>query len=221
MPLSALRILRHQRFDRDLRIPLCQLLQNLDTVGFVVLDCQNSDRIGEQLQQNLQTRHHLLRLLYHSSIVAGQIRFTLCTVSDDIIDLLRLLRRQFDMRGKTRAAHSDDSGFADNFPDVFCRQLLKRCFRYKLHFLIQAVILHHDAHDLITGHYPSRFNRFYGTRNRGIDRRRNKTAALGDFLAGKHPVTLGNDRLGRCADMLRKRIHHLPFRQYFLYRFSL
>ena len=125
------------------------------------------------------------------------------------------------MGRETCASHTDNARLPDNVNDLFPAELLQRSLRIESNVLIQAIILHNDAHDHVARHYAPRFDRLDRTGHRCIDRRRNKAPALRNFLSCKHSVPLGNDRLCRSTDMLGQRIDQLASGKDVLNRFIL
>ena len=214
LTLRALRILRLKRLHADTRLILRQLPEQLYTIRLVVLHCQYASRILEQLQINFQTVNQFLRLFQHTPVIRSEIRLTLRTVGDHIVYFLRFFRRQLDKSRESGAAHADNARFFDTCNDLLSRHIFERFYRRILYLVIESVILHYNAHHIVTGDYASWFDRLDGSGNGSIHRRRHETARLRDLLAGQHMISLCNDRFGRCTDVLRQRIDKISFRQH-------
>ena len=170
LALAALRVLGHKLRYFQARVVFDNPPQLFNTVHFVIFNTEYALRFRKQLQDNLHPFHKLLRVFHHAPVVRSQIRLTLRTVCNDIIDFVRLLWRKLDMCREPRTAHADHSGIFDFLNNFFLRQqgdiggFLKLCF---LHF---PVALDDNGVHKVANRYPARldFLHFarYGRMNR-------------------------------------------------------
>ena len=87
------------------------------------------------------------------------------------------------MGRKTCAAHTDNTRFADQIPDVVLRHISDGLYRHRHGFLIQAVIIDDNGIHTITRHDQPLFDRFHRAGYRSIDRNRYKSGCLRDLLS--------------------------------------
>ena len=107
------------------------------------------------------------------------------------------------MGGEPCASHAYDTGLPDDAYDLLPVHPLEGVSGDEAHILIKTVVLHHDAHDHVTGGYPSGLQRLHRAGCRRIHVCRHKAARLSDFLPHQHPIALCHQGFGRRADMLR------------------
>ena len=113
------------------------------------------------------------------------------------------------MGGKACASHADHAALFDQIQFFLSGQLFQRLHRRILHFFILPVILHHNAHHIVTRDHASGLNGLHGAGDAGKNRYRHISVRLGQLLAGQDTVPLLHDGLRRSADMLRQRIYQI------------
>ena len=199
--LSTLRIFGLQRLDLNPGITFRTLFHFADTIRFVVLDTDTSFGFWENFQNHLKSCHQFFRLLQHTAVITGQIRFTLRTVYQYVINGFRILRRQFYVGREACSAHSDNTCLSDPFQDLLFRQAVQRRLLIT-YFLHLSVVLDNDTVRQVAARHTHFFNSLYGSRYGRMHRRRYKSARLCDHLSAADMVPLGNYRFCRCADVL-------------------
>ncbi len=89
-------------------------LQGGDGFGFIVLDTQQSFAGGgDQVLQHLSAGDDFVGALAHEDVVGGDIGLAFGAVDNQGIDGFVTLGVEFHRRGKTRTAHTGDTGFAN------------------------------------------------------------------------------------------------------------
>ena len=68
------------------------------------------ESIVKKLKHNLQTADDMLWTFQHHTVVTGQVRFTLCTVHDNVINSIRILRHQLHMCRESCTSQTYDTG---------------------------------------------------------------------------------------------------------------
>ena len=164
-------------------------------------------RIPEDMAQQGRSHDDLLAFFEHRALIGSQVRFALAAVDDQHLAGLPGRRAQFHVRGKGRSAEADDTAQADLFKDCLSiRRDVRHQVGGKVDALHPLVPLDGDLHagSRLSGEVLADTDRLDGTGNGGMDECGNESAGFGDHLAGLHFVAGGDDRLGRCADMLRE-----------------
>ena len=201
--LAALRILGQAFHDLDLRLVLQHLAKLCDGLRLVVLDADHALGVLEQLKHDLHAADELLRLFHHQTIVAGDVRFALCGIDDDVVDLGLILRRQLDMVRETRAAHTDDAACLHDVSDLLLGQLGVIPLSTKaLNRLIQSVIFDDDRKHLASCRHRPRLDLLDLAGNGADDAGGNEPARLSDLLSNQDALADLDDRLGRSAEVL-------------------
>ena len=209
--LCSLRIFGFQRNHLNVRLILCRLFQILNGIFFIILYRDHALCMGKNTEQYFHSSYQELRIFNHSPIVRSQIGLTFCTVGNDVVDLLRFLRRKLHMSWKACTSHSHNTGFFYDLQDFFRSHLIQRLSFRPDYFFVFSIIFNHNTVCHISGNRQTFFNPFYSSGYRCMDRCRHKTTGFCDLLSSQHMFSLFYHGDCRCADMLRQRIHQLSF----------
>ena len=113
--------------------------------------------------------------------------------------------------------HTYNTAFFDTVQDFFLCQIFQTSLLV-LNFLILLVVFDYDAVDHRSGSIQMLLNAFYGTGYRCMQRYRNKSACIRNFLSGKNCVTLFYTWNRWSTNVLRKWIDQITLWEILLNR---
>ena len=90
----------------------------VDGGGFVVLDGEQDSLDAERARHQPCSGQHLVTVLLHQAVIAGQVGFALGAIDDQSLQIVTLAQVELDGGGESRATHADDAGLGDPAGDL-------------------------------------------------------------------------------------------------------
>ncbi len=163
----------------------------------------------QRVLQNLRPGDDVGGMFAHQSIIAGDIRFAFRTVDQQRVDGAIGAGIEFDETRETGAAQTDDAGIAHAIAQFVRIELQRITAEGVRRGLVEPVGFDDHAGRAQAGWMRHRVfgNLDHRAGAGGVDRHAHIAARLRDHLAFEYAFAGFYQRLGRLADVLRKRQH--------------
>jgi len=201
--LRALGVLDLHRPDLDLRRSGCCFRHGLDRVRLVRLDADVSLFNAEDSHQDFESVYDLLRPFEHQAMVGSEIGFALGAVEDHDVDGFFLGRTELHVGRERGPSHADDASLQNDLLEFLRRQqCVVGIFLESSHPLVLAVAFNDNSRKV----HPERMRKIperdHLARDRGMDRRRDKSGGFTDLFSLFHFLSDHNECFGWRSEML-------------------